>query len=46
MKKYYFLPIGAFCAFDIWASSEKEARKTIREMMNKKTLHGVQFWKA
>jgi len=44
MKKYYYLPKGCFYAFDIYAISEKDAKKKIKDILNIKTLHGVQFW--
>jgi hypothetical protein len=43
-KKFYFLPKGAVYAYDVYATSERKARKRIREFMGVKTLHSVQVW--
>lgn len=44
MKKFYYLPIGSFYAFDIYANSIKEAKEKIKNILNKKTMHNIQFW--
>lgn len=44
MKKFYYLPAGSFYAFDIYANNVKEAKQKIKNLLNKKTMHGVQFW--
>lgn len=44
MKKFYYLPKGSFYAFDIYATSKKQAKAKIKELLNIKTMHKVQFW--
>jgi hypothetical protein len=44
MKKFYFLPKNSFYAFDIYAKNEKEAKQMIKKMLDKKTMHQIQFW--
>jgi hypothetical protein len=46
MKKYYYLPKFSFYAFDIYAKNKKEAKQKIKDILNKKTMHNVQFWEA
>lgn len=47
MPEYYFRPEGVFHAQGpVKAESEKEARREIRALLNKKTLHGVEVWET
>ena len=46
MKRYYYLPKGCGLAFDIYAKNEKEVREKLRNLLDIKTLHGVQIWIA
>ena len=46
LHKYFFLVPGAMYAFDIWAENMKDARQKIREFLGRKTLHGIDVWKA
>jgi hypothetical protein len=46
MKKFYFLPKNCFYAYDIYANNIKEAKNKVKNILNKKTLHGVQIWQA
>lgn len=43
---YYYKTNDSFYAFSVRAKSIKEAKSQIRAMLEKKTLHGVQFWKG
>jgi hypothetical protein len=44
MKKFSYLPPFCFYCYEIYAKNAKEAKKEIKKILNKKTMHGVQFW--
>lgn len=46
LKLFYYKPKNSFYAFSLYAKSVKDAKSQVKTMLEKNTLHGVQFWKG